>query len=76
MATKTKKVGSAGRLRAGYGKKLREKIRDVEKLQKNKQKCPYCKKEGIKRISSGVWLCKNKRCDKKFTSNSYYLGEK
>jgi len=74
MATKTKKVGSAGRLRVGYGKKLREKIRDVEKLQKNKQKCPYCKKEGIKRISNGIWLCK--KCDKKFSSNSYCVGEK
>jgi len=71
MATKTKKVGSAGRLRVGYGKKLREKIRDVEKLQKNKQACPYCGKEKVKRISSGVWLCT--KCDKKFTSNSYYL---
>ncbi len=68
---KTRKVGSTGRFRAGYGKKPKEKILEIEKKQRRKQTCPYCKKPAAKRISKGIWLCG--KCGKKFTSSTYYI---
>lgn len=71
MATKTKKTKSAGRFGAGYGKKARSKLVNVESKQRKKQKCPFCKKLGAKRQAKGIWKCD--KCDKKFASNTYYL---
>jgi len=67
----TKKVSSAGRFGARYSKKIREAVITVEKKQRKKQACPYCKRLKAKRISKGLWECK--RCDKKFTGGAYYL---
>jgi len=54
-----------------YGGKVREKVEEIEKKQRKKQRCPFCKKFSIKRIASGIWYCK--ACKKKFTSGAYYL---
>jgi len=69
--TKTKKVGAAGRLRAGYGKSVRGRITKIEAKQRKKQICPYCKKAALKRLSKGIWLCE--KCRKKFASHAYYI---
>ena len=71
MPTKLKKSKSAGRFGARYGKKVRAKLVKVEEKQRIKQKCPFCGKFGVKRISKGIWDCK--KCNKKFASNTYYL---
>ena len=71
MPTKLKKSKSAGRFGPRYGKKVRAKLVKVEEKQRIKQKCPFCKKLGVKRISKGIWNCK--KCNKKFASNTYYL---
>ncbi|MEM2956052.1 MAG: 50S ribosomal protein L37ae [Candidatus Pacearchaeota archaeon] len=67
----TKKVASAGRFGVRYGKRIRESVVAVEKRQRQKQKCPYCKKQKVKRIAKGIWQCK--KCNKKFTGGAYYL---
>lgn len=69
----TKKVGSAGRLRASYGKTVRHKLAAVEKKQRVKQTCPYCGKLGVKRLSMGIWSCK--KCGKKFASHAYIINK-
>ena len=69
--TKLKKTKSAGRFGARYGKKVRVKLVKIEEKQRKKQKCPFCKKLGVKRLSKGIWHCK--KCNKKFASNTYYL---
>ncbi|MBL7058958.1 50S ribosomal protein L37ae [Candidatus Pacearchaeota archaeon] len=71
MATKSKKSRAAGRFGARYGKKIKVKLVKVEDKQRKKQKCPFCEKIGIKRLSKGIWKCP--RCDKKFASDIYYL---
>ena len=71
MATKLKKTKSAGRFRARYGKSVRTKLIKVESKQRKKQKCPFCGKLGVKRLSKGIWKCP--RCKKKFASDAYYL---
>jgi len=73
MPSKSKKTKSAGRFGARYGKRVRVKIVNVEQKQRKKQKCPYCKKPGVKRLSKGIWHCK--KCNKKFASDTYYLNE-
>ncbi len=71
MATKSKKSRAAGRFGARYGKKIKVKLVKVEDKQRKKQKCPFCEKIGIKRLSKGIWECP--RCNKKFASDIYYL---
>jgi large subunit ribosomal protein L37Ae len=71
MPTKLKKSKSAGRFGARYGKKVRARVVSVEEKQRQKQRCPFCKKLGIKRLSKGIWECK--KCRKKFASNTFYL---
>ena len=74
MTTKLKKIKSAGRFGARYGKRVRDRLIKVEILQRVKQKCPYCDKMGLKRLSKGLWQCTRKKCDKKFASDTYYLS--
>ncbi len=73
MPTKTKKAKASGRFGARYGKTVRSRLNKVEDKQRKKQKCPFCGKIGIKRISKGIWKCP--RCNKKFASDTFYIGE-
>ena len=73
MTSKSKKTKSSGRFGARYGKKIRDKLVKVETKQRVKQKCPFCEKGGAKRLSSGIWQCTRKKCDKKFAGGAYYL---
>lgn len=69
MGVKRKKIGASGRFGAGYGRP-RERLNAVEKKQRVKQVCPYCKGRA-KRTSSGIWICT--KCKKNFTGGAYYL---
>ena len=71
MPSKQKISQSAGRFQAKYGRSVRAKLVKVESKQKQKQKCPYCNKLGVKRLSSGIWKCS--KCRKKFAASAYYL---
>lgn len=73
MPSKLKKTKSAGRFGARYGKRVRVRLVNVETKQRKKQKCPFCSKLGVKRLSNGIWHCP--KCDKKFASNTYHLEE-
>ena len=72
MTSKLKKTKSAGRFGARYGKSVRVKLVSVESKQRVKQKCPFCGKIGVKRLSKGIWHCK--KCMKKFAQGTYYLN--
>ncbi|MBD3247048.1 50S ribosomal protein L37ae [Candidatus Pacearchaeota archaeon] len=71
MPTKTKHSKSAGRFGPRYGKTVKDRLIKVEEKQRKKQKCPFCEKLGVKRLSTGIWKCP--KCDKKFASDAYYL---
>ena len=67
----TKKVGSAGRFGVRYGKRIRNAVITIEKKQKQKQTCPYCKRPTAKRMAKGIFECK--KCFKRFTGGAYFL---
>ncbi len=69
MTVKRKKIGAAGRFGAGYGRP-KERLTAVEKKQRVKQVCPFCKGRA-KRLSAGIWECQ--KCNKNFTGGAYYL---
>jgi len=68
--TKTKKVKSAGRFGARYGKKIRERVTEVEIKQRKKQICSFCG-HVAKRLSKGIWQCKS--CKRKFSGGTFYI---
>ena len=70
-AVQIKKIKSVRRFGARYGKTVRANLVRIEDKQRIKQKCPYCEKFGVKRVSKGIWHCK--KCGKKFASSVYHL---
>lgn len=68
---KTKKIKSAGRFGTRYGKRPKTKLIKVEQKQRVRQKCHFCKRLGVKRLSKGIWNCP--KCKKKFASGTFYL---
>lgn len=70
----TRKVKAAGKFGSGIGVKVRARFNAIELIQRKKQMCPYCKKLGVKRISSGIWHCL--KCGKKFAGPAYALSLK
>lgn len=69
MAKRTKKVGPAGRFKARYGVRSRNRIRNVELIQHQKHICPSCGQQSVKRISTSIWQCR--KCTIKFAGGSY-----
>ena len=68
-----KKVGSAGRFGARYGKKVRKIVAEIEKVQKQRHICPKCNMPYVKRVAAGIWECK--KCGIKFAGLAYVPGE-
>ncbi len=69
MSKRTKKVGSAGRLGARYGVRIRRRIADVEGVSKGRHECPKCRAQAMTRTASGIWACR--RCGARIASSSY-----
>jgi len=69
MAVKKKKIGSAGRFGAGYGR-VKNKLIAVERKQRVKQDCPFCKGRA-KRQERSIWLCS--KCGNKFAGGAFHL---
>jgi len=65
-----RKVGSSGRFGPRYGMKLREKVDEIEKIQRAIHICPKCGFKKLKRISTGIWYCK--KCGAKVASSAYF----
>jgi len=71
---KKKSMGPAKRFGARYGRRVKEKLAAIEKVQRADHKCPYCHYLKVKRISAGIWHCKN--CEAKFTGKAYTISKK
>ncbi|MBI4174880.1 MAG: hypothetical protein HY517_04505 [Candidatus Aenigmarchaeota archaeon] len=53
----------------GYGKKLRVKMREVQKKAKRTYKCPSCSRVRVKRTGNGIWACR--KCGTKYASGAF-----
>ncbi|MBU0469964.1 MAG: 50S ribosomal protein L37ae [Nanoarchaeota archaeon] len=67
MSTKT----STKRFGPRYGRSLKNKFSLIETQQRAKHKCPYCNKDGVKRVALGIWQCR--KCDSKFAGKAYSI---
>lgn len=67
----TKKVGSAGRFGARYGARIRKRVKSIEEEKNKKQYCTVCNTGVLKRLSSGIYLCK--KCKAKIAGKAYTL---
>ena len=52
-----------------YGRRTRLKYGMIERVQRSRQKCPYCNQIKVRRVSTGVWNCE--KCGAKFTGKAY-----
>ena len=65
------KIKSTKRFGARYGRTIKRNFAKIEHEQRKLHKCPYCNKEAVKRISTGIWYCK--KCEAKFTGKAYTI---
>lgn len=66
---KTKKVGSAGRMGARYGWRLRRQLREIDLKTKSTYECAHCGKLALRRAGTGVWRCS--KCGSVFAGGAY-----
>ncbi|MBN1156117.1 50S ribosomal protein L37ae [Candidatus Woesearchaeota archaeon] len=52
-----------------YGGSLKNVFAGIEKQQRSKQLCQYCRNTQVKRIAAGIWECR--KCKAKFTGRAY-----
>jgi len=69
MSKRTVKAGSSGRFGARYGVVIRNRVKNIERIQKLRHECPVCHHASVKRESSGIWLCRH--CGTKFAASAY-----
>ncbi len=67
--TRTRKLKSAARFGARYGKKIRDLVATIESKSRAKHICPVCGRKTLKRISSGIWTCR--KCGSKMAGGAY-----
>ena len=66
--------GNVGKYGARYGKSTRDKVAKSENLVRSSKKSPFCNKNTVKRVSSGLWFCK--KTGIKFTGKAYTFDSK
>jgi len=60
---------TTGRFGSRYGRGVKKKVAEIEKVQKMRHVCPKCGMLYVKRISTGIWFCK--KCGTKFAGAAY-----
>lgn len=70
------KYPSTKRFGPRYGRSVKNKIGAVDEARRASKKCPYCRHDGIKRLSAGIWVCTKPTCNSKFTGRSYSVSAK
>lgn len=60
---------STNRFGARYGRKIRKKVSEIEKKQKDNYKCPNCNSQDLERKGTGIWICK--KCGTKQAGGAY-----
>jgi len=66
---RTTKSGKTGRFGTRYGSTVRKRVKEIEKKQSKKHKCPSCASKKVKRIAVAIWKCQF--CGHKFAGGAY-----
>ncbi len=62
-------VGSAGRFGPRYGRFIRKRINQIEKVSRARHTCPRCDQTSVQRRGTGIWECR--KCGFKFAGGTY-----
>nr|WP_320161461.1 50S ribosomal protein L37ae [uncultured Methanoregula sp.] len=66
---KGKVTGSAGRFGCRYGRFVRKRVCDIEKISRALHRCPKCDMVSVARKGTGIWECR--KCGYKFAGGTY-----
>ena len=74
MATSTHKAkgkvtGSSGRFGCRYGRFVRKRVNEIEKISRAMHRCPKCDMESVARKGTGI--CECRKCGYKFAGGTY-----
>ncbi len=73
MAERIKHTKAVRRYGTRYGRRNKDKVASLEAEQKKSHKCPKCNYVKVKRLSVGIWQCRN--CNAKFTNRAYSVAK-
>jgi large subunit ribosomal protein L37Ae len=62
-------TGSAGRFGPRYGRFIRKRVNEIEKVSRARQVCPRCDTLSVSRKGTGIWECR--KCGFKFAGGAY-----
>lgn len=68
-SAKGKVTGSAGRFGCRYGRFVRKRVAEMEKVSRAVHRCPRCDTESLQRKGTGIWGCR--KCGYKFAGGAY-----
>ncbi len=66
---KGKVVGSSGRFGCRYGRFIRKRVAETERISRAYHTCPRCEVKAVKREGTGIWACR--KCGFKFAGGAY-----
>ena len=69
QTAKGRVVGSAGRFGPKYGRFLRKRVNQIEKVSRARHACPRCDQTAVRREGTGIWTCR--KCGFKFAGGVY-----
>ncbi|MFA5002713.1 MAG: 50S ribosomal protein L37ae [Methanolinea sp.] len=62
-------TGSAGRFGPRYGRFIRKRVMETEKISRAAHTCPRCDTMAVRRQGTGIWACR--KCGFKFAGGAY-----
>ncbi|HDR72735.1 MAG TPA: 50S ribosomal protein L37ae [Methanoculleus sp.] len=62
-------TGSSGRFGPRYGRFIRKRVNQIEKISRARQVCPRCDTLSVSRKGTGIWECR--KCGFKFAGGAY-----